>query len=410
MATRGAPGLMLLLALCATLLGQAPEPPRPAAAVAAPDTTPKVATSPATGGDPRISLRVAAGEEWDSNARRAVSASARVVGAALPSGDVVGDALTRFLADVEGDVPIARAHALHLGYVLGAKHFYRYGSEDLVVHELSAATTHALTDRLSLETWGTARASRIRSAVRDYSLGTLGAGARFRPIPELALAANAGLIAFDFKPEERFSYAGPSAGGEVSFLPIRRLELTARGDYTLRIYRGQALVPGTTTDAQGQTVTVVTFCDGKGDQLRPPACTPVARQDGELALLARAAYRGAVIASIEYLYRRQRSTSDLEDVDRHRVSAAATVPLPLEITANLLAALQINAGAAATQALYLAEDDENQNSLELQLSRAIQDGLVLEVRYALFANQFTTAPVSFFRQTIYVGLSYRIGS
>src|SRR5262249_50096234 len=125
-----------------------------------------------------VSFRVALGEEWDTNARRVITGNVGILeGASLPSGPVVGDALTRLLADTQASFKLAPDHVLNLGYVLGAKRFYQYGSEDLLVHDLSFGSTHAFTDWLTLASWGTFRASRIRSGTRDYSLGTLGLGA-----------------------------------------------------------------------------------------------------------------------------------------------------------------------------------------------------------------------------------------
>jgi hypothetical protein len=357
-----------------------------------------------------LSFRVALGEEWDTNARRTITAGDVNVlpGASLPSGPVVGDGLTRLLADTQGVFRFGERHQLNLGYVLGAKRFYGYGSEDLLVHDLSFGTSHFLSSWLSLASWGTLRASRIRSGLRDYSLGTLGAGVYVRPIELFTIGVSGGLTGFDFVPERRLSFGAPSVGGEVTVRPIARLAFTARIDHIWRNYHGNALVlgqVGTGTNAVDRVV----FCDAT-DRSTVDRCTPVARNDTEVAFALRGAYRGKVVIGGEYLLRVQRSTSRFEDIDRHRLSGFATFPLPFGFTANLLAALQINSGVSITGTKYVGEDDENQNSVQAQLGYDLSEELTAQLRYALFANQFSTAPVSFLRQTVYFGISYRMGT
>ncbi|MEL7372761.1 MAG: hypothetical protein AAFN74_27800, partial [Myxococcota bacterium] len=137
-------------------------------------------------------------------------------------------------------------------------------------------------------------------------------------------------------------------------------------------------------------------------------CTPAGRRlDFEITGALSISYRGPFLLSAQYLLRLQRSNSDFENIDRHRVEVTATVALPLGITANLLGALQFNQGVSITDQKFLADADENQNSFNLGLQRALDDDLYLEGRYALFTNQFTAAEVTFFRHTFYVGLGYR---
>ena len=116
------------------------------------------------------------------------------------------------------------------------------------------------------------------------------------------------------------------------------------------------------------------------------------------------------VIGLRYLLRLQRSNSELENIDRHRISLQGTVELPWALMLNVLAGLQINTGVSVTDTRYLAEDDENQNSVQVQLGRALSEDLGLEARYALFANQFTTAEVDFLRHTVYLGLRYRAGT
>lgn len=116
------------------------------------------------------------------------------------------------------------------------------------------------------------------------------------------------------------------------------------------------------------------------------------RTDTEVDLGFRASYRGTFIVGGEALLRVQRSTSELEVIDRYRLSAYATVPLPLELMLSLIGALQYNHGLSASQQIDVVEDDENQNSLEVQLGRRIFAALRVDLRYALYANEFAHRP------------------
>lgn len=347
----------------------------------------------------RLDFRVALGEEWDSNALRAISSGAIGTGGSgsPPSGPAVGDAVTRLLVDAGGGLDLALGHSLDVEYVLGAKRFATRESEDLLVHDLRASTLHRLSERVSLGPWGVFRASRSRSSARDYSLGAGGLRADYQLTGAVTLEAGGSFFAFEFKPDPHLSYTGPTASGEVVVKPSSRLAFTLHLDYSWRFYARNGLV---TSASRGTTL-----CEDPAE-----ACTPIKRQDRETAVALRGAYRGFVITGAEYLFRAQRSNSDYENTDRHRFSGFLTVPLPFEVTGNLVAAIQINTGVSVTQTRLPFDDDENQNSLQAQLSRRLTDAVGLEVRYALFANQFSTAGVRFFRQTFYLGVSYRLSA
>lgn len=358
-----------------------------------------IATTTLAGDRAEFAFRVAAGTEWDTNVRRAISDDTR--------RSITGDGVARLVADAHAHVAIADGHAADVGYVLGTKRFFNEATEDLLVHNLSLSTGHAFTDTLTSGIWGSLRASRMRSGERDYSIAAFGGGAAVHPLDVLSLGASASFTHFVFELDDRLSYAAPALSAEVTVRPFDRFSIGARLERAFRNYQGNALVPATVQSEDGP-IEVATYCDGS-DDLEPPACTPVARDDREWLLSLKTAYRGRIRVSLEYLLRVQRSSSTFENIDRHRVFAHGAFPLFLEVTGNVSAALQINSGVSITDTRFLAEDDENQNSLQLGLARRVMGPLGAEVRYALFANQFTTARVSFLRQIFYAGLSYRIG-
>ena len=344
--------------------------------------------------DWRFSFRISAGGEWDTNATRTIEA-----------GEAVSDGLVRLIADTRVRFFPAAGHQIAAGYLLGAKRFFRAGSEDLLVHNLNLSSVHAITPWLLASLSGAGKMSRIRNSTRDYNLGYGEASLIVRPLAELDSEAHGGINGFTFPAESNYDYFGPRTGGSVSYRPLRGLSISGGFDWVWRRYDGNALVIGTARDGSGNRLT---FCTE--EDMATIICTPPGRRrDTEAQVSLSAIYRGTFLVGGGYLLRLQRSNSDLEEVDRHRISAFATVALPFDFTLNILAALQINNGVSITDTLFLAEDDENQNSVQAGISYRIAGDLVAELRYALFANQFATNDVSFFRQTVYLGLGYRAG-
>lgn len=317
-----------------------------------------------------LAFRLAAGTEWDTNARRAIGTSL---------SPVVGDGVARLVAELESQFQIERDHLVELGYLLGAKRFFTQSTEDLLIHNLTASTQHQLSRTFTATTLGWLRASRMRSGARDYSLAVAAATLQLHLFDSVTIAALGDWTSFAFPPDRSLSYKGPTAGGDVAWRVLDDFVVGGRMQYTWRDFRG-VVIGGT---------------EG--------------RNDTELLLTARASYQGLIRATLDYTWRKQRSNSQFEDVDRHRITVVASIPLVDGFAANVSATLQINVGTAISDPLLLAEDDENQNSVVVGLSRNLSDALSAEVRYALFANRFSTVDASFLRQTFYAGLSYRVG-
>lgn len=371
----------------------------------------------------QLKLRVTLGSEWDSNAKRAIPNNQQnpLPNASRPD-DVVQDGLARLLIDVGANLKLHERHRVRLGYVLGAKRFFTQDTEDLLVHDLRLSSIHGFTRWLSASVQGTLRASRIRSGRRDYNLGLATGVLSFRLHQTLDLNLNGGFNYFHFPIETHFDYLGPRAGGGLAWRPIRGLSVNAELNHVWRDYNSNALVrtqiiyvddpstPGvdeSLLNNDPRNNFDATFCDTAPTPYVVRICEPIERKDREVQVSAGVVYRGGFIVGGQYLLRIQRSTSALERIDRHRVSAFATVGLPYGITVNAIGALQFNNGLSVTDSEFLAEDDENQNSLQAGVRYELFDNVTIELRYALFANQFSTNDISFIRQTVYLGLGYR---
>jgi hypothetical protein len=348
--------------------------------------------------EPRVdaALRLVVGPEWDTNARRAVTGSTDLFGSAPFPTVVVGDALVRALVDVDVSLALTRRDRLAVSYLLGAKRFVRERTEDVVVNDLGLETVHGLVGPLHLYARGRVRASRMRSGLRDYTLGSGAAGLGWRVIDTLTLSLGARYDALGFGYDDALSYRGAVLEADLTWRPTPRFTLSAFGGPIERRFGGFAFVL-----REGDRGVEAIRCDGSND-----ACPRTLRSDLEGLVGLRLMYRGAVVLGLDALARFQGSTSEIERIDRYRIAAFVTVALPLGVMGSALAALQFNKGVSATQGLYLVEDDENQNSIELQLSRALVGPLDATLRYGLYANEFATAPARFLRQTFYLGLSY----
>lgn len=361
-------------------------------------------------------LRLALGPEVDTNARRAVQ-GADVEDATVPfpvanrPSEVVLDGLIRAIVDASAGLRFGRDHALRGYYVLGAKRFFQETTEDLLAQEVGLASGHRLGSVFRLDLDGSYKGSRIRSGLRDYDVLTAGLGGTFIVSPSWQVDLQTRMTRFTFAIEPRFNYLGPRATLGLTYRPTRRLSVAVRGGATVRLYDGQALVEGIfvgTTEMPIGTP-VLRFCEDPDAELEDGIlCEPAGkRQDIEVTASASVSYRGPFLISAQYLLRLQRSNSDVENIDRHRVEVTATFALPGSLTMNVLGALQFNQGVSITDQKFLADDDENQNSLNVGVQRPIYGPLYVEARYALFANQFSTADVEFIRHTAYLGLGYR---
>jgi hypothetical protein len=348
--------------------------------------------------DPRVeaALRLVVGTEWDTNARRAVTGSTDLFGNTPFPTVVVGDALVRALVDVDVNLTLTRRDRVALSYLLGAKRFVEERTEDVLVHDLGLETVHGLVGPLHRYARGRVRASRMQSGLRDYTLGSGGAGLGWRVVDGLTISLGGRYDALGFGFDGALSYRGAVLEADVTWRPTPRLTLSAFGGPIERRFDGFAFVLRETDDG-----VEAVRCDGTDD-----ACPRTLRSDLEGLVGLRATYRGPVVLGLDALGRFQGSTSEIERIDRYRIAAFITVALPLGVMGSALAALQFNKGVSATQGLYLVEDDENQNSIEVQLSRALVGPLDATLRYGLYANEFATAPARFLRQTFYLGLSY----
>ena len=156
------------------------------------------------------------------------------------------------------------------------------------------------------------------------------------------------------------------------------------------------------------------------DAMVAPDCfVPIGERRSDLnhLLVLEGSYTGAHIFSLLYAAEVVDSNSYGQASVRHRVAAAITTEAPGKIYLTAKAVLRFN---RFVDPLLLARDvqsqtfitieDENRNSLSLDVARDLSKRWGIEARVALYSNEFATQVVSFRRQTAYLGALYRFES
>ena len=286
----------------------------------------------ASASPPKISLRASLGTEVDSNARRAIPISETddpIYREARPTEEVF-DTLLRAVAELGFSVEPFSGSFVQANYVAGAKRFIEQATEDLFLHNGSLLVQQNLGDLFSIRLSGSGRASRVRNGTRDYTFVSGGAGWIVHVTDALELEATASVTDFGFSVEPRLSYTAPRVGGVVRITPSRRFLISASLGHVWRDYAGNALVVGTIDNGDGTDSEFLTFCDETIATRNAMGinCIPSPRNDREVQLAGAVFYRSSIVLGMNYLLRRQRSSSEFENVDRHRVSPSGHISTP----------------------------------------------------------------------------------
>lgn len=357
------------------------------------------------GAESDVRVRASLGVELDTNARRAVEG--RPLQIAGIDELVVSDGLTRAFVDASGHLRFGPGTLARLGATLGTKRFFSASTEDLVAHGLRLDIAHRDEAGWRIRAFGRGRVSRIRDGSRDYDLASGGVSFALTPGP-FDLGVRAHLAGFGFLPEDNYDHIEPSAAVEAGWSPWPSTRIGAAMGRGWRFYRGNGLVIAQPLpDADPSVGPKLSFCeDPEVERAEGRDCASGTRRDEDWILDLGVTYRGALVARLGYGFRSQRSSSPVENVDRHQLFASAVVALPWALDLGLDLRLQFSDGAALSADLQLAEADEDQNVVQAKLLRPLGDNVDLELRYSFFASQFGTAEAAeFTRHTAFVGLA-----
>ncbi len=133
---------------------------------------------------------------------------------------------------------------------------------------------------------------------------------------------------------------------------------------------------------------------------------------------AELSYLGPVMLTLSYGAQLNRSNSFGQSLLRHIVSFKVGVRLPAKIYGSLKAQLlavtyldPVLLDRNVANQTFVSIEDENRNAVIVDLERPFpKHGLAVSARYSVYTNELSRSPARFLRQTIFVGLSYKIGS
>ncbi|HEY1585354.1 MAG TPA: hypothetical protein VGH63_06665 [Polyangia bacterium] len=129
-------------------------------------------------------------------------------------------------------------------------------------------------------------------------------------------------------------------------------------------------------------------------------------------------YVGPVLVAVGYGIQLNLSNSFGQSLLRHIVTLKLAYRFPWNLYATLKAQLYASTyldpvllDQEINTQTFITIEDENRNNVIVDLERPIGDtGLAVNARYSVFTNELTSSPVSFLRQVVYLGLTYRVGA
>jgi hypothetical protein len=360
----------------------------------------------------RFGLTLSLGAEYDSNANRAEV----VAGAESPDSPVASAVLR---STVAADFAWRSGkNVLTLSGNLGGKLFI----------DLSVADQNQLAGLLSVQ-------DRVRVA-RFFHLAVLGdyydsgqldvspfrhrdfrngaARARLYFVDRLGeVWLTGGYRGLQYKPDAYFDFHA----GTLSAFAIARTHFGANDDHELDVagsYHGERrFFPGVTQEL---------------DQVLCPPGQPI--KDGCLvAGNARRAdwyhesgleltYVGPLLVAAGYGVQLNLSNSFGQSLLRHVVTLKVSYRFPWSLYATLKAQLYVTRyldpvllDRSLHTPTFISIEDENRNGLMVDIERPLgSTGVAVNARYSVYTNEISPSPVSFLRQVVYFGLTYRVGA
>lgn len=327
-------------------------------------------------------IRATLGPEFDSNAPRVVQGTE----------DSPADGLFRLAFEAQGQFRPSDRLRFDTQFGLGAKRFFGRpveGGRDTTAEDAVVADLRLRGQLTAGPTaWAAGQAfriSRLRGGGRNYQISQTELSGVHEWGSQLQTGITAEFIHFAFPTDPDFDHLGPrlSAFGRLNW--GNGWAWTTQAAVLYRAFEGPGGDPALLTEPSS----------GRRQDLEGQAGTGLA-------------WLGPVQVQLRYLLRVQRSVAGGDvNFDRHRVSGQLSVRLPGQVLLSALGSLQFNLGQ--TEAL-LAEADENQNSVQVQLRRPLSPTVSADLRYGLFFNQFQVddvegTPLRFERHTVFGGIT-----
>jgi hypothetical protein len=332
-------------------------------------------------------LKVTAGPEYDSNALRNPSGNQR-------DFPVTPDFDLRMLA-IGGVSHVSpdKEHYARGEYVVGGKLFLREADEDALINQLDASYQYRMDEYMLPGAELSFKDLTLYGSDRSYTMFTADAFSDFPLWKGGTVRAKGGWRAFFYRPDDNYSNMGAIAGVSVRQRATSRLGFSLSYEYQDRDYNGRIyrLVP----DIAGAMKIIR---------------TQSLREDGTHILSAGFDYHRGVLVSGGYTLLYNESDSVGETIFRHRAMLLLSAKPFWEIFVHAIGTLQFTTfvdGLFVSQQLFLEEDDENQNSLVIKISREIGHRVSAEMKYGLYVSEFSSEGLYFIRQVYFAGLSWK---
>jgi hypothetical protein len=330
--------------------------------------------------------RLAADTGYDSNIYRNFND--------VPGLPVVGGLFLQLQADLAGRSEFIPGQRSDASLLLGVRLFGLDGCPSGEQSPNACANTYVgqlhlghairLNQRLTLRFDAGGKEKLVTNGELSYS--DLGAGVSLSTIVSSSLVVDVrvGVHVFNYFPDSAYSESGPafSVGANQSLGPDHSIFFLYR--LLPEYYEGYQLLPNLSIGGK--------------------------RFDWfHMASIGYALQR-PVIASASYSFIYDHSNSFGESYIRNRIEVVAGLNLPLEITLAGTAALQATTypdGIYLSPQIFLVEDDENLTELSIKLFRDLGRGFSLEGRFSIYRNDLSKNSLSYRREVVYVGVSYR---
>jgi len=138
-----------------------------------------------------------------------------------------------------------------------------------------------------------------------------------------------------------------------------------------------------------------------------PDTPAIARLDAPLRLQLAITSGRAIFVQGVYALLRNQSNARGESFTRHRAFGMVGLRAPFDVLVAAQVGLQVTQyddGISVGQQLFLADDDEGQNSAELIVAKPWAFGLTFEARFAWYGNELAKERLSFARTTASFGV------
>jgi hypothetical protein len=314
--------------------------------------------------------------EYDTNARRLAFEKEE-------SGDtpsiVVGDGLMRTVADFRATGKMG-SFVLDFDAAMGTKMFYALGAERMGVGQFQSRFDFPLfmgfRGRVHQFTKMRGQSSFIRSYAVEKTTGMI-----YRNLLGMMLRSGVQSNTFYSVDSGLFSSHGPDHFSGAS------LFFTAKESLDLESGIGFRAFP---------------FLLAGNEAVLP-------RLDAPFRFSVAATSQRNLFFSSGYLFIRNFSNARGESYFRHRFFGSFGFRLPADILCTIRGTFQFTQyddGVSIGQQLFLADDDESQNSAQLYLSRPWIGGLHTEARLAWYGNEWARNGLEFTRVTAALGLRY----